>query len=258
MGAWVVTTPGGSTCWRTGALTFAGYFDIDWTPPLGALAGKVLVPVLGDNYGEVLIRGELELEFDSASGQFSMRYSHHRLPIDPRSYPHILRDALPPGDACSRRRRGASPRRAGERIRALPAYDGTTTRSMATPRARPGTPAAGAGDAGRGCPAHRAAHRRRARGDNGRPADAASFDALHALLEAQSYRVACWRVAADEINYRRFFDINELAALRTEDPEVFADSASAGAAPGGASARSRGCASTIPTACTTRKRIWKG
>ncbi|HKW81271.1 MAG TPA: malto-oligosyltrehalose synthase, partial [Casimicrobiaceae bacterium] len=56
---------------------------------------------------------------------------------------------------------------------------------------------------------------------NGRPGDGASFDALHALLEAQAFRLAYWRVAADDINYRRFFDINELAALRAEEPEVF-------------------------------------
>src|SRR4029079_10894195 len=59
---------------------------------------------------------------------------------------------------------------------------------------------------------------------NGRPGDAASFDALHALLEGQAFRLTGWRVAADDINYRRFFDINELAALRAKTPRVFADS----------------------------------
>jgi (1->4)-alpha-D-glucan 1-alpha-D-glucosylmutase len=56
---------------------------------------------------------------------------------------------------------------------------------------------------------------------NGRAGDAASFDALHALIKAQAYRLTHWRVAADEINYRRFFDVNELAALRMENPAVF-------------------------------------
>ena len=59
---------------------------------------------------------------------------------------------------------------------------------------------------------------------NGRIGDSRSFDALEALLSEQTYRLCYWRVAADEINYRRFFDINELAALRVEDPEVFAAS----------------------------------
>src|SRR5205085_8264751 len=58
---------------------------------------------------------------------------------------------------------------------------------------------------------------------NGTPGDPRSFDALDALLDDQAYRVAFWRVAGEEINYRRFFDINELAAIRMEEPEVFAD-----------------------------------
>src|SRR5262249_48445344 len=57
---------------------------------------------------------------------------------------------------------------------------------------------------------------------NGKPGDPHSFDLLDGLLDEQVYRLAFWRVAAEEINYRRFFDINELAAIRMEQPEVFA------------------------------------
>ncbi len=53
------------------------------------------------------------------------------------------------------------------------------------------------------------------------PAALPSHGALHAVLEAQSYRLAHWRVASDEINYRRFFDVNDLAALRMEREDVF-------------------------------------
>src|SRR5678815_193065 len=56
---------------------------------------------------------------------------------------------------------------------------------------------------------------------NGKPRNPRSFDRLDALLSAQPYRLAYWRVAAEEINYRRFFDINNLAAIRMELPEVF-------------------------------------
>ena len=56
---------------------------------------------------------------------------------------------------------------------------------------------------------------------NGTPGDPRSFDALDLLLNDQSYRLAFWRVAAEEINYRRFFDVNDLAAIRMELPEVF-------------------------------------
>src|SRR6185503_14796108 len=58
---------------------------------------------------------------------------------------------------------------------------------------------------------------------NGQKGVAESFDLLDALIDDQSYRLAFWRVAAEEINYRRFFDITELAAVRMEDPSVFAD-----------------------------------
>ncbi len=53
------------------------------------------------------------------------------------------------------------------------------------------------------------------------PAMPASFDPLHELLEAQAFRLAYWRVASDDINYRRFFDVNDLAALRVENEAVF-------------------------------------
>src|SRR5207253_9514262 len=56
---------------------------------------------------------------------------------------------------------------------------------------------------------------------NGNPDDPASFDLIDRLIEAQCYRPAFWRVAGEEINYRRFFDINDLAAIRVELPEVF-------------------------------------
>ncbi|HUS19401.1 MAG TPA: malto-oligosyltrehalose synthase, partial [Terriglobales bacterium] len=58
---------------------------------------------------------------------------------------------------------------------------------------------------------------------NGTPGNAASFDDLHKLLEAQPYRLAHWRVSGEEINYRRFFDVNDLVALRMENPRVFAE-----------------------------------
>ena len=55
----------------------------------------------------------------------------------------------------------------------------------------------------------------------GSAGDPRSFDKLDELLNAQSYRLAFWRVAAEEINYRRFFDVNDLAAIRVELPKVF-------------------------------------
>ena len=58
-------------------------------------------------------------------------------------------------------------------------------------------------------------------GFNGGSGEPTTFDRLHELLEQQPYRLAHWKTAFDEINYRRFFDVNNLGALRMEDPRVF-------------------------------------
>ena len=185
------------------AAAHAGYFDIDWCPLDDAMAGRVLVPVLGDHYGVVLERGELRLAFDADAGEFSVWYHGHRFPIDPREYPRVLARAGDPALAAP--------------FAALPWRDGDA--------------AARAGDAAQ-CkrelaaraaaePALAAAIARAVAETNGTPGEPESFQALHELLEAQAYRLAFWRVASDEINYRRFFDINDLAALRIEDEAVF-------------------------------------
>jgi (1->4)-alpha-D-glucan 1-alpha-D-glucosylmutase len=72
------------------ASPYARYFDIDWSPPRRDLAGRLLVPVLGKNYGAALIDGEIVLRFDAANGTFDFWYADHRLPVSPRDYPAIL------------------------------------------------------------------------------------------------------------------------------------------------------------------------
>src|SRR5262249_55518117 len=69
---------------------YSDFFDIDWAPRQRQLAGKVLVPLLGDHYGAGLERGELVLRFDRASGSFSVWYHGHRLPVRPRHYAIII------------------------------------------------------------------------------------------------------------------------------------------------------------------------
>jgi len=146
-----MSVAGGDNAWWLDVLengpasAYAEYFAIDWAPINPDLKDKVLLPVLGGHYGEVLERGELRVEFDAARGKFVVRYFDRRFPLNPRTWP-------------------------GEQALAQLNAD---------------------------------------------------RDALHELLEAQSYRLAYWRVASDEINYRRFFDVNELAALRVENEEVF-------------------------------------
>src|SRR5216684_6005204 len=72
------------------ASVYADYFDIDWHPSDPDLAGKVLVPVLGDHYGRVLEKGELQLRYETETGSFAVHYREHRLPIDPREYSVLL------------------------------------------------------------------------------------------------------------------------------------------------------------------------
>src|SRR5689334_1754252 len=77
------------------ASPYAAYFDINWDPIREDLKGRVLLPVLGDQYGAVLESGDIALRFDAAEGSFSAWYYEHRFPICPFSYPTILRRGGP-------------------------------------------------------------------------------------------------------------------------------------------------------------------
>jgi malto-oligosyltrehalose synthase len=184
------------------ASPYAAYFDINWDPLREDLKGRVLLPVLGDQYGAVLERGEIALRFDPGEGSFSAWYYNHRFPISPHSYPAILRRA---GTALS------DLARAFAELRRL---EPAEARSRAAELKRDLAEAAPQAQLRR-CIA--AAVEEFA----GRPGRPATFRPLHRLLEQQAYRLANWRVAAEEINYRRFFNINDLAGLRIELPELF-------------------------------------
>jgi len=196
------------------ASAYAAFFDIDWAPSNPDRAHKVLVPVLADPYGTVLERGELELRFEAASGSFAVFYHAHRLPLDPRTYPRIL-DRVPALVASTeleniRRALAALP----DRHAATP--EQVRERSRAAEMHKRRLAALAAGNAAVGAALDTAV-----RSFAGTPAEGASFDALHELLELQAYHLTYWRVAADDINYRRFFDVNDLAALRVDNDAVF-------------------------------------
>lgn len=191
----------------------ADHFDIDWSPPNRALRGKLLVPVLGDAYGSVLERGELRLGL-APGGRLALHYHEHLFPLDPRSYAQVLQQAvegLPAGAAARKPLQVLSKSLAG-----LPAHDDAdAARRDARRQAVPALQAELAtllGDA-----AVRAAVEAELAALN----DGPGHDALDALHDRQAFRLASWRVAADEINYRRFFDVNDLAAIRVEDAAVF-------------------------------------
>lgn len=199
------------------------FFDIDWQPLKEELRGKVLLPILGRSYGDTLENGELKLSFDEECGSFSVWYYHHRLPITPREYPRLLHHRLFLLEA---RLRTDSPD-LQELTSLITAFENLPPQEITTPD--------------KILERHRDQELLKRRlaalvsvsmpvkqmvldtvnDYNGSLGDFGSFTLLHELLEAQPWRIANWRVASDEINYRRFFDINDLAGLRMEDSYVF-------------------------------------
>jgi (1->4)-alpha-D-glucan 1-alpha-D-glucosylmutase len=195
------------------ASSYARFFDIDWVPLKRELENKVLLPVLGDQYGRVLERGELRVQFEN--GRFWLDYYALRLPLGPRSTRPLLKRASellpePPVELMS----------ILTAIEHLPASTETAPEKV-TERMREKevirTRLTSLCDE---LPAVREAIGR-ALAELHDAEDPASFDRLDALISNQAYRLSSWKVAAEEINYRRFFDVNTLAAIRMELPEVF-------------------------------------
>ena len=198
---------------------YAPYFDIDWKPLKSDLHDKVLLPILSDQYGRVLERGELQVRFEE--GTFYLLYGPCRLPIAPGTYRYVLEialqnlaehkheefyaevqsilTALEYLPKCTE----TDPKRIAERIREKEIIKRRLERRCAE------------------APQVQQAIEKALAQINGKPGAPRSFDTLDQLLNAQSYRLAFWRVAAEEINYRRFFDVNDLAAIRVELPKVF-------------------------------------
>lgn len=201
---------------------FADYFDIDWRPAKPELHGKLLVPLLSDHYGKILTLGELQIKCDEGGTGFSLWYYDNRLPLAPATYGRILRPAVErmlqddSGDAAR-----------GGRLSLLAAGFDELRRPARTRPARLARLAlaerlrADLAELVRDHPAFGSQLDAVVAEFNGVAGQPASFRRLHQLLEAQHYRLAYWRVAAEEINYRRFFQINDLAGIRVELPEVF-------------------------------------
>jgi (1->4)-alpha-D-glucan 1-alpha-D-glucosylmutase len=200
---------------------YAQFFDIDWHPVKPELADRILLPILGKQYGEALEEGQLQVEY--RDGAFFLRYFDHDLPLGPKSAVPILSlrltdlrselgpeaaeflelesiitslDHLPPQtarDLASVRERQREKEVVKRRLRELTAASEPVRRHI----------------------------ERSVQIYNGTPNEPRSVDDLDQLLNQQAYRLSQWRAAFDEINYRRFFDINELAAISMEAPDVF-------------------------------------
>lgn len=177
---------------------YGEFFDIQWHSPDPLMEGQLLLPFLGSDYGVALQDGTLPLRFDAQRGAFYVEHYEHHFPICPSSYGELLRsddEAL---------------KFLADRFSAL-SYQ-TDAYGLAIPlkaelRELASNPAI-----------------LQCIQDNLGQYDSLTpegFQRLHNLLERQSYRLASWRTAADDINWRRFFDINELGGLRVERPAVF-------------------------------------
>ncbi|MFY9745053.1 MAG: malto-oligosyltrehalose synthase [Acidobacteriaceae bacterium] len=196
------------------ASEYASYFDIDWSPLNPDMKDKLLLPILGSQYGDELEAKRIQVVV--ADGRLMVQYFDHLIPIAPRSIPlifpdeeldelgvpqsfrEILRDTahIPPHETMDATL-------VAQRRQQLAELRPRLQQALTSEEMRPAL--------------QRALDR-----INGVEGDARSFDRLHGLLEQQPYRLAFWRVSSEEINYRRFFDINDLAGLRMENAEVFA------------------------------------
>jgi (1->4)-alpha-D-glucan 1-alpha-D-glucosylmutase len=201
---------------------YSRYFDVDWRPVKEELRDKVLLAILGAQYGEVLERGDLQVVFDD--GALMLTYFERVLPINPRRTPLVLREGLDALDA----RLGADHsdvrelRDILEALAGMPAQTETDEPAVLERQRAKESARVRLAALARRSAAVREHIDRAVVAVNGQPGVPDSFDRLHDLLDLQAYRLAYWRTAFDEINYRRFFDVNDLAGLRMEDPRVFA------------------------------------
>lgn len=176
---------------------YSEFFDIQWHSPDPLLKGQLLMPFLGSDYGEALQSGTLPLRFDPTQGRFFVEHYEHRFPICPSDYGEILR-AHPPL------------KNLADRFSAL-AYQADAWPLAASLKQELMQQARD--------PLILAAIEHALGGFDTREPE--GFSRLHQLLEQQAYRLASWRTAADDINWRRFFDVNELGGLRVERSTVF-------------------------------------
>lgn len=200
---------------------YSHFFDIDWNPVKKELRNKLLLPILGEQYGRVLENRELKLEF--REGRFCICYYDHVLPIRPKTYVNILAHGL---DELKITLAEDNPDFLEllsiiTALKNLPSYkEKDQQRRYERDREKEIIRK-------RLMKLHKRSQEVRAfigqnlTAFNGVKGEPGSFDLLDTLVNEQVYRLSFWRVATEEINYRRFFDINDLAAIRMEDPDVF-------------------------------------
>jgi (1->4)-alpha-D-glucan 1-alpha-D-glucosylmutase len=187
---------------------FASFFDIDWEGQPQMSSGVLVYPVLGQSFGAALEAGELRAG-RAEDGELVVHYFDHSYPLATETYLEAL--GLPPPDL-------------RQQLSATPDFDeyvGLLEGLRDAPAGEADSLLAGFRKLLTVEPALQAHVDERLAALAGTPGEPATFDRLEALLRRQHYRLASWRVSGEEMNYRRFFDVNDLAAIRVEQPEVF-------------------------------------
>lgn len=198
--------------------TFSGYFDIDWNAAPAGHEDRVVLPVLGAPYRSVLENAELRLAFEKSG--FVIRYWEHRFPVDPRSWRALLCRGFPAWSHSLGATHPAAISLWGllKAIERLPALAVAARSRFSAKQAIKATLWELYQDDD--------SVRRFVDGNlqeyNGRKGEPDSFGLLDGLLSRQHYLLAHWRTGREQVNYRRFFDINDLVGVRVEDEEVFA------------------------------------
>ena len=207
-----VGVAGGNPWWRDvlrfgQQSEFAAFFDIDWQGQPELPNGVLVYPCLGLPFGRSLEAGEFTLAYDGT--EIVVQYYDRTFPIAPSSYQSVL--GLPPGEL------GEATQDPASFSEFVELMEGLSGRDVAGAKAGL--------ERFRGVlerePALRTYVDERLAVCSGTPGNPSSFDRLESILGQQHYRLADWRVSADETNYRRFFDVNDLAAVRVEHPPVF-------------------------------------
>lgn len=190
------------------ASRYAPYFDIDWNSPEERLRNKILLPVLSDHYGKELARGEIRL--GRQDGHFLFRYRDHTFPAAPESLTELLRKAA------DREHSSELGFLAESLAQLLESPDAEYASLLVHDRNKEVLRIL----LTRLCSEQPKVAQRI---DQVIEETNRNVDELDALLSRQHYRLSRWRTAESELVYRRFFDINSMVGIRTENEYVFAD-----------------------------------
>lgn len=178
------------------------FFDIDWDHYYPGLKGRVMTPFLGGPYGEALSDGLIRLVYNENG--FCITYYDRAFPLSLDSYSNLLEPAAEGSPILQILEALQSARKSADRARAIfQVKQDLWKRYQEDTRVRDAVDAA-------------------VQSHTLEPGEPENLRRLDRLISRQFFRLAFWKRAGQEINYRRFFQINDLICLRAEDEAVFA------------------------------------